>query len=166
MIARALEPSSELHTAEQWYPGHAAARTIGRAGRACRRQRLYRTLDELLSLKETLQVHLKQRMWEACSHWDYDILLYARHQHVLRRPGQFSDGPAGLLAAISRSDCKQVCIGLVVRRVVGCRWATKCFRETRPTSVPSKKSWNCTEWWREIQPHLGDGPGHGQREEP
>ncbi len=38
VIARLLEPSSELHTAEQWYPKTALARTIGRAGRACRRQ--------------------------------------------------------------------------------------------------------------------------------
>ncbi len=114
MIARLLEPSSELHTAEQWYPKTALPELLGVPVERVDDNRLYRTLDELLSLKETLQVHLKQRMGSLFA-LDYDILLYDVTSTFFEGSADFPMAQRGY-RAISRSDCKQVCIGLVVSR--------------------------------------------------
>ncbi len=76
--------------------------------------RLYRTLDELLSLKETLQVHLKQRMGSLFA-LDYDILLYDVTSTFFEGSADFPMAQRGY-SRDQRSDCKQVCIGLVVSR--------------------------------------------------
>ena len=62
VIARLLEPASELYTAEQWYPKTALPELLGVPAECVDDNRLYRTLDELLALQEPLQVHLQQRM--------------------------------------------------------------------------------------------------------
>jgi len=62
VIARLLEPASELYTAEQWYPKTALAELLGVPLERVDDNRLYRALDELLPHKEQLQIHLKQRL--------------------------------------------------------------------------------------------------------
>ncbi len=114
MIARLLEPSSELHTAEQWYPKTALPELLGVPVERVDDNRLYRTLDELLSLKETLQVHLKQRMGSLFA-LDYDILLYDVTSTFFEGSADFPMAQRGY-SRDQRSDCKQVCIGLVVSR--------------------------------------------------
>ncbi len=114
MIARLLEPSSELHTAEQWYPKTALPELLGVPVERVDDNRLYRTLDELLALKETLQVHLKQRMGSLFA-LDYDILLYDVTSTFFEGSADFPMAQRGY-SRDQRSDCKQVCIGLVVSR--------------------------------------------------
>ncbi len=114
VIARLLEPSSELHTAEQWYPKTALPELLGVPVERVDDNRLYRTLDELLSLKETLQVHLKQRMGSLFA-LDYDILLYDVTSTFFEGSADFPMAQRGY-SRDQRSDCKQVCIGLVVSR--------------------------------------------------
>src|SRR6185437_1599727 len=46
VIARLLEPSSELHTAERWYPKTALAELLAVPAERVADNRLYRTLDE------------------------------------------------------------------------------------------------------------------------
>jgi hypothetical protein len=75
VIARLLEPSSELYTAEQWYPKTALAELLGVPVERVDDNRLYRTLDEVLPLKEKLQVHLKGRLGNLFA-LEYDLLLY------------------------------------------------------------------------------------------
>ncbi len=115
VIARLLEPSSELHTAEQWYPKTALPELLGVPVERVDDNRLYRTLDELLSLKETLQVHLKQRMGSLFA-LDYDILLYDVTSTFFEGSADFPMAQRGYSRDRCRSDCKQVCIGLVVSR--------------------------------------------------
>ena len=114
VIARLLEPSSELHISEQWYPKTALAELLGVPVERIDDNRLYRTLDELLSLKEKLQVHLKQRMGSLFA-LDYDLLLYDVTSTFFEGSADFPMAQRGY-SRDQRSDCKQVCIGLVVSR--------------------------------------------------
>ena len=114
VIARLLEPSSELHTAEQWYPKTALAELLGVPVERVDDNRLYRTLDVVLLLKEKLQVHLKQRMGSLFA-LEYDILLYDVTSTFFEGTADFPMAQRGY-SRDQRSDCKQVCIGLVVSR--------------------------------------------------
>jgi transposase len=114
VIARLLEPSSELHTAEQWYPKTALAELLGVPVERVDDNRLYRTLDELLPHQEELQVHLKNRMGSLFV-LDYDILLYDVTSTFFEGAADFPMAQRGY-SRDQRSDCKQVCIGLVVSR--------------------------------------------------
>lgn len=114
VIARLLEPSSELHTAEQWYPQTALAELLGVPVERVDDNRLYRTLDELLGLKEKLQVHLKQRLGSLFG-LEYDILLYDVTSTFFEGSADFPMAQRGY-SRDQRGDCKQVCIGLVVSR--------------------------------------------------
>ena len=114
VIARLLEPASELYTAEQWYPKTALPELLGVPAECVDDNRLYRTLDALLALKEPLQVHLKQRM-ESLFGLAYDILLYDVTSTFFEGAANFPLAQRGY-SRDQRSDCKQVCIGLVVSR--------------------------------------------------
>ena len=114
VIARLLEPSSELYTAEQWYPKTALAELLGVPVERVDDNRLYRTLDELLPHKEQLQVHLKQRMGSLFA-LEYDILLYDVTSTFFEGSADFPMAQRGY-SRDQRGDCKQVCIGLVVSR--------------------------------------------------
>ena len=75
----------------------------------------YEGLDKLLEHKEELEVHLKNRLGNLFD-LDYDLLLYdvtstyfegKANGNTLAKRGYSRD---------KRSDCKQVCVGLVVTR--------------------------------------------------
>ena len=114
VIARLLEPSSELYTAEQWYPKTALAELLGVPIERVDDNRLYRTLDEVLQLKEKLQIHLKQRMGSLFA-LEYDLLLYDVTSTFFEGSADFPMAQRGY-SRDQRSDCKQLCIGLVVSR--------------------------------------------------
>lgn len=114
VIARLLEPASELHTAEQWYPKTALPELLGVPVDRVDDNRLYRALDALLPHKDELQVHLKQRMGNLFA-LEYDILLYDVTSTFFEGAADFPMARRGY-SRDQRSDCKQVCIGLVVSR--------------------------------------------------
>jgi transposase len=114
VVARLLEPASELYTAEQWYPKTALPELLGVPVECVDDNRLYRTLDALLALKEPLQVHLKQRM-AGLFGLEYDILLYDVTSTFFEGAANFPLAQRGY-SRDQRSDCKQVCIALVVSR--------------------------------------------------
>lgn len=114
-IARLCEPSSELHIAEDWYRRTALEDLLGVSVDDVNDDRLYRALDQLLPHKAAIEQHLKNRLGELFK-LDYDLLLYdvtstyfegqaLRNQQAKR--GHSRD---------HRSDCKQVCIAMVVTR--------------------------------------------------
>jgi transposase len=74
---------------------------------------LYRTLDRALPLKAKIEAHLKERIGELFSP-DFDILLYdvtsAYFEGEAKKNRQAKRG----YSRDHRTDCKQVCIGLVV----------------------------------------------------
>lgn len=114
VIARLLEPSSELHTAEQWYPKTALPELLGVPGKQVDDNRLYRTLDQLLPHKEELEAHLKDRLGELFD-LEYDLLLYDITSTYFEGEARFDLARRGY-SRDKRSDCQQVCIGLVVSR--------------------------------------------------
>ena len=114
VIARLLEPASELYTAEQWYPKTALAELLGVPVERVDDNRLYRTLDELLPHKEQLQVYLKERLGNLFT-LEYDLLLYDITSTFFEGKANFPMAQRGY-SRDQRGDCKQVCIGLIVSR--------------------------------------------------
>ena len=115
VIARLCEPSSELHIAEDWYRRTALSDLLGVPAEAVNDDRLYRALDRLLPHKPALEAHLKRRLGELFE-LDYELLLYdVTSTHF---EGQANANPMAARghSRDHRSDCKQVCIGLVVTR--------------------------------------------------
>jgi len=114
-VARLLNPSSELHTAEQWYPKTALPDLLGLPAQQVDDNRLYRALDKLLPHKAALETHLKHRLGELFG-LEYDLLLYDVTSTYFE--GEAKSNPLAQrgYSRDQRSDCKQVCIGLVVSR--------------------------------------------------
>jgi len=114
-IARLCEPSSELHIAEEWYRRTALEDLLGVSADQVNDDRLYRALDQLLPHKAEIEQHLKKRLGELFA-LDYELLLYdvtsTYFEGQARRNPQAKRGHS----RDHRSDCKQVCIALVVTR--------------------------------------------------
>jgi hypothetical protein len=115
VIARLCEPSSELHIAESWYQRTALEDLPGVPPELVNDDRLYRALDHLVEHKDTLQQHLVKRLGELFS-LDYELLLYDVTSTYFE--GQAARSPMAKRghSRDHRSDCKQVCIALVVTR--------------------------------------------------
>lgn len=115
VICRLCEPSSELHIAEHLYRHTVLSDLFGITQDKINDDRLYRALDQLLPHKDSLEVHLKNRLGELFG-LEYDLLLYdvtstyfegQANGNYLAKRGYSRD---------HRPDCKQVCIGLVVSK--------------------------------------------------
>ena len=78
-------------------------------------ERLYRALDKLLPHKEALETYLKHRLGELFT-LEYDLLLYDVTSTYFE--GEANRNPMAQrgYSRDKRSDCKQVCIGLVVSK--------------------------------------------------
>jgi transposase len=115
VIARLLDPSSELYISEQWYPKTALPELLGVPETRVDDNRLYRALDELLPLKDELEKHLKNRMGELFE-LEYDLLLYDVTSTFFE--GQCMANPLAQrgYSRDQRGDCKQVCIAMIVTR--------------------------------------------------
>lgn len=114
VAARLCDPSSELYVAEQWYPRSAMPELLGVPAERVDDNRLYRTLDQLLPHKAELEIHLKNRMGELFD-LEYDLLMYDVTSTYFEGQANFDLAQRGY-SRDQRSDCKQVCIGLVVSR--------------------------------------------------
>lgn len=115
VAARLCEPSSELQIAEHFYRQTALCDLLGVPVAKVDDNRLYRGLDRLLPLKEKLEVFLKER-YGTLFGIEYDLLLYDVTSTYFE--GQAAANPLAQrgYSRDHRSDCKQVCIGLVVTR--------------------------------------------------
>jgi transposase len=114
-LARFCEPSSELHIADTWYLGTALDDLLGIPDHLVNTQRLYRTHDVLLTHKEAIETHLKER-FATLFDTGYDLLLYDVSSTYFE--GEAARNPQARrgYSRDHRPDCKQVCIGLVVTR--------------------------------------------------
>ncbi len=75
VICRLCKPSSELYIAEHFYRKSALSALLGVPAAKIYHTRLYRALDQLLPLKDKLEVFLKTRVG-APFDLEYDLLLY------------------------------------------------------------------------------------------
>jgi len=137
-ISRLCNPSSELFIAEHYYRSTAMPELLGIPSEKINQQRLYRALDKLLPHKEALEKHLKDRLGSLFN-LEYDLLLYDVTSTYFE--GQCEANPMARrgYSRDNRSDCKQVCIGLVVSKC-GMPLGYEVFQGNR----------NDVKTWREI----------------
>jgi len=137
-ISRLCNPSSELFIAEHYYQSTAMPELLGIPAEKINQQRLYRALDKLLPHKEALEKHLKDRLGSLFN-LKYDLLLYDVTSTYFE--GQCEGNPMAQrgYSRDKRSDCKQVCIGLVVSKC-GMPLGYEVFEGNR----------NDVKTWREI----------------
>jgi transposase len=112
-IARFCQPSSELRICDAWYPGTALPELLGVQSDKVYAQRLYRTLDVLYPHKETVEKHLKARLGELFD-VKFDILLYDITSTYFEGSAQANPQAKFGYSRDKRSDCRQICIGLIV----------------------------------------------------
>jgi transposase len=115
IISRFYHPSSELYIAEHLYEHSAMEDFFGIPASKIYDNRLYRGLDKLAPLKDTLQQHLKTRLGELFN-IKYDLFLYDVTSTYVEGSHDGSELCQRGYSRDGRSDCKQVCIGLVVTR--------------------------------------------------
>ena len=138
VICRLCNPSSELFIAEHYYRSSAMPELLGVPVDKVNEQRLYRALDRLLPHKEALETHLKNRLGNLFE-LKYDLLLYDVTSTYFE--GECESNPMAQrgYSRDNRSDCKQVCIGLVVSKC-GMPLGYEVFEGNR----------NDVKTWREI----------------
>jgi transposase len=88
---------------------------LGIASEKINDDRLYRAMDQLLPHKETLEVHLKDRLGTLFG-LEYDILLYDVTSTYFEGQAKGNSLAQRGYSRDHRGDCKQVCIGLVVSK--------------------------------------------------
>jgi transposase len=115
VIARLCEPSSELHIAEDWFRRTALGDLLGLPEAKVNDDRLYRALDRILPHKDALETHLKERLGTLFK-LEYDLLLYDVTSTYFEGLANGNTLAARGYSRDHRSDCKQICIGLVVSR--------------------------------------------------
>ena len=115
VINRLCAPCSEFALAEHWYHSTALEDLLGVPDSAVTKDRLYRTLDRLLTAQEAIENDLKDQFGQLFQ-LDYDLLLYdltstyfegLAEENELARRGYSRD---------HRGDCQQIVLALIVTR--------------------------------------------------
>jgi transposase len=114
-IARFCSPSSELQIAESWYGKTAMDDLLGVSAEKVNDDRLYRALDALLPHKDALCRHLQDRYGELFGE-TFDFLFYDITSTYFEGMALGNPQAKRGYSRDSRSDCLQVCIGLVTSR--------------------------------------------------
>ncbi len=112
-IGRFCDQGSELALSERWYAETALDDLLGVDPAAVYDNRLYRGLDQMLPLREELFGHLRER-YQTLFGTHFEFLLYDVTSTYFE--GQCDRNPQAQrgYSRDQRSDCKQVCLGLVV----------------------------------------------------
>jgi transposase len=115
VVGRFCQPSSELYLAEHFYEQTALADLWGITPADIYVNRLYRALDHLLPHKTQVERHLKERLGQLFK-IKYDLFLYDVTSTYFE--GAMAANPQAQrgYSRDKRSDCKQICIALVVTR--------------------------------------------------
>jgi hypothetical protein len=114
-LARFCDPTSELATAERWYPRTALAELLGIPVEQVNPNRLYRTLDAVLPHKAAIERHLGER-FRTLFDASLDLVLYDLTSTYFE--GEEAGNPQAKrgYSRDGRPDCVQVVIALVVTR--------------------------------------------------
>jgi transposase len=110
--ARFCGQKSELGIAEHWYRSTALEDITGIPPEQINDDRLYRGLDQLGKQKEALCSHLMRRYREMFG-VDYEFLIYDVTSTFFEGQANANPLAARGYSRDQRSDCKQVCIGLI-----------------------------------------------------
>ena len=115
VVSRLCSASSDLCIAENWFRKTALGDLLGVTEEKINDDRLYRAHDVLLPLKEACERHLKERFGMLFG-LEYDLLLYDVTSTYFEGLAADSELAKRGYSRDHRSDCLQVCIGLVVTR--------------------------------------------------
>jgi transposase len=115
VINRLCQPCSELALAEHWYASTGLEDLTGVPDAAVTKDRLYRTLDQLLRAKDKIENDLKDRLGTLFQ-LDYDLLLYDLTSTYFEGLAAANDLARRGYSRDHRSDCPQVIVALVVTR--------------------------------------------------
>ena len=115
VVARFCAPSSELQIAESWYDKTALDDLLGVASDKINDDRLYRALDFLLPHKDDLCRHLQKRYGELFG-TTFDFLFYDITSTYFEGSAKGNPQAKRGHSRDKRSDCPQVCIGLVATK--------------------------------------------------
>ena len=111
-VARFCGQRSELGIAERWYAHSAMEDLLGVSWEKVNDDRLYRGLDVLAAHKDKLCAHLMER-YRSWFGVQFEFLLYDVTSTFFEGKAEANEKAARGYSRDSRSDCKQVCIGLV-----------------------------------------------------
>jgi transposase len=112
-LGRFCAQGSELAMAERWYDGTALEDLLSVKPEQVNDARLYRGLDQLHDQKDELCKHLQGR-WQDWFGVGFEFLLYDVTSTFFEGEAERNEKAQRGYSRDNRSDCKQVCIGLVV----------------------------------------------------
>ncbi|MGB4621698.1 MAG: IS1634 family transposase, partial [Kiritimatiellia bacterium] len=112
-VGRFCDQGSELALGERWYAHTALDDLLGVDPADVYDNRLYRGLDQMLPMREKLFTHLRER-YESLFGSRFEFLLYDVTSTYFEGQCQRNPQARRGYSRDQRSDCKQVCIGLVV----------------------------------------------------
>ena len=162
VINRLCAPCSEFALAEHWYASTGLEDLLGVPDSAVTKDRLYRTLDRLLSAQEAIERDLKERLGTLFQ-LDYSLVLYDLTSTYFEGLAAENELAHRGYSRDHRGDCKQIVVALVVTRD-GFPLAHRTFRRQHPR--PEDRPNHChrdRNAVRQVPAHLGHGPRHDQR---
>lgn len=115
VINRLCAPCSEFALAEHWYASTGLEDLLGVPDQAVTKDRLYRTLDRLLTAQTAIENDLKAR-FAGLFQLDYDLLLYDLTSSYFEGLAEENELAQRGYSRDHRSDCKQIVLALVVTR--------------------------------------------------
>lgn len=115
VINRLCGPCSEWALAEHWYASTALPELLGVSDAAVTKDRLYRTLDDLLKAKQAIEDDLKAQ-FGTLFQLTFDVLLYDLTSTYFEGLAEDNELAKRGYSRDHRSDCKQVVLALVVTR--------------------------------------------------
>jgi transposase len=115
VINRLCAPCSEFALAEHWYAATALEDLLGIPDSAVTKDRLYRTLDELIQAQEAIENDLKEP-FGILFQLTYDLLLYDLTSTYFEGLAAENELAKRGYSRDHRGDCKQVVVALVLTR--------------------------------------------------
>jgi transposase len=115
VINRLCQPCSEFALAEHWYRSTALEDLLGVPDTAVTKDRLYRTLDQLLKGQDPIETDLKERLGTLFQ-LDYHLLLYDLTSTYFEGLAEDNELAQRGYSRDHRSDCQQVIVALVLSR--------------------------------------------------
>jgi transposase len=115
VVNRLCAPCSEFALAEYWYQSTGLEDLLGVPDSAVTKDRLYRTLDQLLEAQEVIENDLKGQLGTLFQ-LDYDLLLYDLTSTYFEGLAEENDLARRGYSRDHRSDCKQIVLALIVTR--------------------------------------------------
>jgi transposase len=115
VINRLCAPCSEFALAEHWYASTALEDLLGVPDDAITKDRLYRTLDQLLKGQVAIENDLKDHL-QGLFQLEYDLLLYDLTSSYFEGLAEENELAKRGYSRDRRSDCKQIVLALIVTR--------------------------------------------------